>query len=469
MSVRTVLVSVLALVVVAGGLGLYVAGQEPGPVVKILQPDAVGQAGLVFDATVDALGTRLSRFDVVLEQGFTRHTLFSLDAPGSARFEQESAERMRIRTTVPASSLAGLSDGPATVHIDAGRRILFGLREASTTVMHPVEVQLTPPVIKVLSSHHYIRLGGAEAVVYWVAPPDAVSGVMVGDRFYPGFAASGVSGAQSTDPSLKIAFFALAFDQDVNTPIRLHAKDDAGNTATAEFPYRAFSSAFATSRVQLDDRFLSRVIPAILEASPGFTADGEETLLETFLLINRELRERNAETIAAFAKDTSPDWLSRGPFSRLSRSSSEAMFADHRTYFYNGEEVDRQVHLGIDLASTRQASVRSAQAGRVLLAGYLGIYGNTVILDHGMGVQSLYSHLSSMEVEKGDRVDRGEVIGRSGTTGLAGGDHVHFTMLVGGTPVNPLEWFDPGWVHDRVERKLQEAGIVTEAVGAARR
>ena len=469
MSGRSIIALVTVFLLVALGVAFYVAGQEPGPVVKVTRPDAVGQSGLVFEASVDTLGSRLSRFDVVLEQGLNRHPLFSLAAPGSATFAQETADRMRITATVPAEAVAGLHDGPATLHVDAGRRILFGLREAASSESRPIRVQLTPPIVKVMSNHHYIRLGGAEAIVYWVAPPDATSGVMVGDRFYPGYAASGVAGGHSADPSLKVAFFALAFDQDVNTPIRLYARDAAGNETTGQFPYRAFTASFAESRVDLDDRFLERVVPAILEATPGFTADGGEgNLLSAFLDINRTLREQNAEQIAGYASDTSPEWLSRGPFARLGRSSSEDVFADHRTYFHNGREIDQQIHLGVDLASTRRAPVTSAQAGRVLFAGYLGIYGNTVILDHGMGVQSLYAHLSSLDVEKGDRVEQGEVIGRSGMTGLAGGDHVHFTILVNGTPVNPIEWWDPNWVHDRIERKLEEADIIDEAVGRRR-
>lgn len=464
MSVRSVLVLVVALFSVAIGVAVYLAGQEPGPVVKILQPEAVGQTSVEFEASVDTLGSSLSRFDVVIQQGLTSHPLFSLQEPGTARFTQETAERMRIDSSSPTSSLKGLRDGEATLRVEAGRRILFGLREASSTTTRPVRIQMTPPAIKVVSTHHYVRLGGAEAVVYWVSPPDVTSGVMVGDHLYPGFAASGVAGGHSSDPSLKVAFFALAFDQDLNTPITLYARDAAGNTTTADFPKRAFLAEFASTRVSLDDRFLARVVPAILAETPDFQTGVPDTdLISAYLKINRDLRERNAEQIAKFAEDTSPDWLSRGPFARLGRSSSESVFADHRTYFYEGREVDQQVHLGVDLASTRQAPVTSAQAGRVLLAGYLGIYGNCVILDHGMGVQSLYAHLASLDVEKGDRVERGEIIGRTGMTGLAGGDHLHFTMLVDGTPVNPIEWWDPGWVYDRVERKLQEAGIIDDA------
>ena len=132
-------------------------------------------------------------------------------------------------------------------------------------------------------------------------------------------------------------------------------------------------------------------------------------------------------------------------------------FADQRTYIYEGREVDQQTHLGYDLASVAQSPVPAANRGTVAMARYFGIYGNTVVLDHGHGLMTLYSHLSSIDVEEGQEVERGATLGRTGATGLAGGDHLHFTTLVGGLPVNPTEWWDASWIRDRVARKLGPA------------
>ena len=100
----------------------------------------------------------------------------------------------------------------------------------------------------------------------------------------------------------------------------------------------------------------------------------------------------------------------------------------------------------------------ASNRGVVLLPTYLGIYGNCVILDHGLGVQSLYAHLSTIDMKEGETVEKGQTIGRTGSTGLAGGDHLHFTMLVNGVAVNPVEMWDPHWMEDRVFRKIREAG-----------
>jgi murein DD-endopeptidase MepM/ murein hydrolase activator NlpD len=138
----------------------------------------------------------------------------------------------------------------------------------------------------------------------------------------------------------------------------------------------------------------------------------------------------------------------------MGRSSRKASFADHRTYFYKGNEIDKQVHLGIDLASTRRAPVKAANRGKVVFADYLGIYGNTVILDHGQGLYSLYSHLSEIKVEQDGTIEKGIVLGLSGTSGMAGGDHLHFSILVNGIFVNPVEWWDQQWISLNIDEIL---------------
>jgi murein DD-endopeptidase MepM/ murein hydrolase activator NlpD len=323
----------------------------------------------------------------------------------------------------------------------------------------------------VVSTHHYVNHGGSEMVVYRATPADVQSGVRVGDVEYPGFALAAAGSPGSQDPrgagpdrGIRVAFFALLFDQNLKTPVAVFARDEAGNDARATFVDNVFEKPFKHSRIELDDRFLNRIVPEILEHSPELKiappAAGDD-MLPAFLKINGELRRINGDQIAALARKTAPTRLWNGPFVQLGNSQVEASFADHRTYFYKGKEVDRQVHLGFDLAVTSNVAIVAANDGKVVNASWLGIYGNCIIIDHGMGVQSLYGHLSSFDVHAGDTVTKGQTIGRSGMTGLAGGDHLHFTMLVDGHAVSPVEWWDPHWIQDRVERKLREAGSVS--------
>jgi murein DD-endopeptidase MepM/ murein hydrolase activator NlpD len=232
------------------------------------------------------------------------------------------------------------------------------------------------------------------------------------------------------------------------------ARDVAGNEARAQFEHRVFPKKFRNSRIPLDDKFLSRVVPAILQSSPQLQASGND-LLPAFLKINNDLRRMNNDAIAALAKKTAAAILWEGAFQPLGGSQVESSFADFRTYLYDGKDVDRQVHLGFDLAKTANAPVTSANNGKVLFADELGIYGNTVVVDHGMGLQSLYAHLSSFAVKEGDDVKKGQQLGASGQTGLAGGDHLHFSMMVNGQFVNATEWWDPHWIEDRITRKLR--------------
>jgi murein DD-endopeptidase MepM/ murein hydrolase activator NlpD len=142
----------------------------------------------------------------------------------------------------------------------------------------------------------------------------------------------------------------------------------------------------------------------------------------------------------------------------MPKTARRAGFAEDRSYVYSGRTVDRQTHLGLDLAATAHAPVPAANDGRVVFAGWIPIYGNTVVVDHGFGLQSLYGHMSALAVHGGEVVHKGEVLGASGATGLAGGDHLHLELLVQGTSVTPLEWLDEHWIHDNIERKLTLPG-----------
>jgi murein DD-endopeptidase MepM/ murein hydrolase activator NlpD len=271
---------------------------------------------------------------------------------------------------------------------------------------------------------------------------------------YPAFPGSSV-GIQ--DPAVRIAFFVLGYDQDRDAQISVVARDVAGNQASGPLDHRVFPKPFAKSRIDVDDAFFQRVVSAIAENTPGAGIDTTD-LVKGFLTINRDLRRQNNQAIAELAKKTRPELLWKEAFAQLGNTAIESRFADYRTYFYKGQEIDRQVHLGFDLASLQRAAVTASNRGVVILTKYLGIYGNCVVIDHGLGVQSLYAHLSTIDAKEGDTVEKGQTIGRTGSTGLAGGDHLHFTLLVNGVAVNPVEMWDPHWMEDRVFRKIREAG-----------
>jgi murein DD-endopeptidase MepM/ murein hydrolase activator NlpD len=447
----------LVVLVVAAGIVFMVAGRGVAPSIQVLQPAKMVGVDTTLDVTVETPKARFSRLDITLEQNGKSTALFSLASPGSATLTQETPDRIRISRPIGKRAMPDLQAGAARIVVTAARTTLFGLRTKEASAIRDLTARFNPPRIAAVSTHQYVNLGGSEMIVYSVSPPDVTSGVLVGDMFYPGFPASG-AGMKTTDPGLRVAFFALLYDQDLMTPVRLMARDDAGNHVQASFDYKPFTKKFTKGRVELNDAFLHRVVPEILERSPELkiAVRADEDYLPAFLKINNDLRRMDAEKIVALAKQTAPEMLWKGPFIPLGNAKVESKFADHRTYYYEKKEVDQQVHLGFDLAVTKQIPVLAGNDGKVVYADFLGIYGNCVIIDHGMGVQSLYGHLSSIDVKPGDAVTRGQQIGRSGMTGLAAGDHLHFAILLQGNPVNPVEWWDPHWVEDRVMRKLRE-------------
>lgn len=449
------LVFLLLVMLAAAGATYYAAGRAAVPVIRIHQPAIVGQTGTL-DVTVDAPRGELEELSIALVQDGKTFPVLELPTAPAESIAREGGDRLRIKGSIGRKTTPELHTGQAQLTVSAARPVLWGLRTVSSRATRDVQVRLEPPRVSVVSTHHYINVGGAELVVYRVNPPDVESGVRVGGIGYRGFPAS--SAGPSSDPGLMLAFFAWPYNQVAGTPIELYAKDAAGNEAHAQFDHRVFPKKFRRSTIQLDDGFLAKVVAPILRQSPELKVSADDSL-SAFLKINNDLRRMNNESIAALARQTAVTTVWRGAFQPLGGAQVESAFADERTYVYGGKTVDRQVHLGFDLATTANAPVTAANDGKVIHAQPLGIYGNCIVLDHGLGVQSLYAHLSSFEVREGDTVRKGQTLGRSGQTGLAAGDHLHFSMLVNGQFVNATEWWDPHWIEDRVTRKLRDAGL----------
>jgi murein DD-endopeptidase MepM/ murein hydrolase activator NlpD len=449
----------LFFLLVVGAIGAagawFWAGRQDGPTVELKQPGQFVGQNSTLELTVQAPAGEFSKVDVVVEQGGKTFPVYSLSQPGDATSRQESADRLYVMRAVGKKTIPELTSGPARIVVTAGRKVLYGLREVETTTTRDVQVRLEPPRVAVLSSFHFVNHGGSEFVVYRATPEDVQSGVRVGNIEYPGYPAKGAG--IPGDTAQRVAFFALLHDQALDTPIQVFARDQAGNEAVAPLDYRVFPKPYGRSRIEVDDRFLNRVVPAIASSSPDEQIP-TDNVLAGFIKINGDLRRKNNQYIADLTKKSAPELMFRDVFQQLGNSQVEASFADARTYFHNGKEVDRQTHLGFDLAVTANVPIVASQRGVVVHAADLGIYGNCVILDHGMGVQSLYAHLSSIAVKPGDTVEKGHTLGRSGMTGLAGGDHLHFTMLVGGQQVTPVDWWSAQWIQDRVLRKITDAG-----------
>jgi murein DD-endopeptidase MepM/ murein hydrolase activator NlpD len=418
----------------------------PEPEVRFAEPfQVIGRNRTVRLAASDEVGLR--SFKVVLEQGGKEQVLLdeTYDPPRpQASFEWTPARDERVK----------LQEGQGTLKAQVRNASWGGFfRGREHSVAQEFTARLTPPRLEALTTQHYVNQGGCDVIVYRATPAGVESGVVVGDVFFRGYPLPG-----ATEPGLSFAIFGLPYDLPASTPMRLRARDDAGNESLSSFWVKVFPKTFRSREIPLDDAFLDKVVPEILSQSTEVRDQGDK--VKSYLAINRDLRQANNAKLSELAAQSKQEFLWSEPFKQLGNSQVEAQFADHRTYTYGGREIDKQDHLGFDLATTSHASITASNRGQVVLAQYFGIYGNTVVIDHGYGILSLYGHLSSIGVQAGAMVERGQEIGRSGATGLAGGDHLHFTVIDQDVQVDAREWWDPHWIEDRIMRKLQEVGRI---------
>lgn len=251
-----------------------------------------------------------------------------------------------------------------------------------------------------------------------------------------------------------MAFIALDYRQGSDTDIFVQVSDYAGNIRKEAIRYFIRKKKFRKDVINISDKFLDWELS---EFNVNVPQDASAPQLEKFLAINRDLREANYNQIVGIAKESDQTIYWEGEFLRLPRSANRAGFADHREYRYEGRAIDHQVHLGVDLASLAHSPVPAANRGRIVFIGEIGIYGHTVVIDHGFGLFSTYSHLNDSQVKAGQIVSKGDIIGHTGTTGLAVGDHLHFGIIIGGTFVNPIEWWDKAWIKNNITNKIKDA------------
>jgi murein DD-endopeptidase MepM/ murein hydrolase activator NlpD len=406
--------------------------------------DTIGLAPLEIDVT--ERGTGLKSFSVTLNAGGTEHVLAS---------EQYDQPLMEKKTSLALSSkLTGLKEGPAVLRVAARDRSLWSFFKGNETVVQKnLTIDITPPVVELIADDAYINFGGVGLIVYKPSADTVASGVKIGNYFFPGYK------AQTKDPNAYVAFFAHPYNVPENEKAQLIAADKAGNTRQLRLAYTLKGVSYKKSTISLTDDFIQGKVAGLLND----VGARQGTLKDIFVKVNRDLRKENEEKIKSVTQKSTPSKLWSGVFSQLSNSKVEANFADARTYTYQNAVIDNAYHLGFDLSVTKHYPVEAANSGNVAFVGDLGIYGNTIILDHGLGLFTLYSHLSSIDVKDGDSIKKTQIIGKTGETGLAAGDHLHFGVYLHGVAVLPKEWWDEKWLRDNIYPKLEG----TQTDGAA--
>jgi murein DD-endopeptidase MepM/ murein hydrolase activator NlpD len=438
------LVLVICLLGVSAFMGFRLFEGSP-PVIKPLElPSIIGKKA-VLGVQVSDDGSGLKEVSAEIVQAGKHFPLGTREFTVAPRWKGSEVKAIKLKWEIVPAKL-GLSSADLEVRVTAhDASFRNGAKGNEAVLSIPLKVDFTPPVVTVLSTVHNIKVGGAGACSFTVSEKVVKAGVAVGDIFF--------NAVKGPDNIYRV-LFALPFNMDKPGSIVVKAWDIAGNEGTGGMAYRVFPRKKVRDTINITDRFLQRKIPGFASSYPEIAAP---SLLDTFLKVNSLLREKNNKFLLSLCGLSAPEILWKGAFKRFP-GARKAGFADERHYFYKGKEIDQAFHMGVDIASTMHAPVPAANAGKVVFCSDNGIYGNTVVIDHGMGLMSLYAHLNQINVTKGEDVKKGQIIGRTDSTGLAGGDHLHFGMMLAGVFINPVEWWDARWIRDHITYNLDTDG-----------
>jgi len=407
------------------------------PVVELVSPVTVlGQATPISVHVRDRHGIR--RVAAFVEQNGARYQVWE-DVQPSALMDSTRTFTAGVKTTPQ------LKDGKARLIVEASSNGLLrrtGRRQAQVTVVSQ------PPSVSADSDQHYLYLGMADLATFSVSGTWTQAGVRVGDEEFRSWRMPG------GQPGM-FSLYAFAWNMPPGTVPVVFASNGTGSDVTSplviQFPKRE-QPKYVTHDLQVGDAFLQKVVS---ELDPNGAGDP----VERFVRVNSEMRRSNNQTLSDLRLKTTDRFLWSHPFIRQAHSQAEASFAEVRNYLYHGKKIDQQVHLGYDLAVTQNIGVEASNDGKVVYAAPLGIYGNCIVVDHGYGLQSIYGHLSRIDVHDGDMVKQGQIMGLSGQTGMAGGDHIHFAMQLDGVQIDPKEWWDPHWIKDHIAKRVELPGF----------
>lgn len=443
----TLILAVCAIVLVFGSIGWFLVaifeGEKPkiqlGPIPVFLTKTAEVPL-IVTDAergirTIKVTLKQDNRHITLLEKRFSFEGLFN--AEGVHRFD-----------TVLSIDPSEFNQGRAELEVYAWDYSRSSGGDGNLTIAeHKMTVDTIPPALRLVSQLNYVNKGGTGLIVYQTTSDAIKSGLYVGERFSPGYPSG-----QIPEQGMHVCYFGIPVNAIKDVNLFLWAEDKAGNISKANLnrSIHIRNKKFRTRKINISDRFLDGVLPYF---SPELKDPTARNVVK-FLEINQRIRKKNGKVFYDLGTDTLPEKLWEGSWRRLKNAATMARFGDRRLYYYEGKVIDEQIHMGVDLASLAHSKVGAVNNGRIIFADRLGIYGLTIVIDHGQGVASTYSHLSNISVKPGETVAKGDIIALTGKTGLAGGDHLHFGIMVSGLFVNPIEWWDNHWIKDNVTRKL---------------
>jgi len=429
---KTFGISMMLVILAVTGLLLFAPPFEKRPPqVKLSPSGRYINAKTAFTITLNDKSTGLKDIQVVLKQNGRNWNLYTAIFP-------LGTYNTRIPLTINPRKL-GLKEGPFTLSVSTTDRSLWrwGKGNTATAQTHMI-VDRTPPNITLIFNTHRIRQYGTGVAVFNTSPDAVKAKVQIGKLTFKAYP------IRSDKQALWTVLFGIP-PYAGSQKARLITEDRAGNIRIVTLPFHLLAQKVKRETFHISNTFIQNKIYPLLPPE-------EKSLspVQAFKKVNEELRREDEEKLFQLAAQSSNTKLWKGAFIRMKNSRVTATFGDQRTYVYKGKVISHSIHLGYDLASVAHAPVPAGNTGQVLFTGFMGICGNTVLIDHGLGLTSLYAHLKRITVRTGELVKKGKIIGYTDSTGLATGDHLHFSILLSGHPVDPSEWWNNKWLKETV-------------------
>lgn len=330
-------------------------------------------------------------------------------------------------------------------------RFFFGNKAEKTFVLN-IDTKL--PKVRIIQMSNVITKGGSAAVVFY-ANDEAMSNISVTNG-YQSFVAF---------PFYKKDYYVSIIPWYIHNPSfkgAIIAMDKAGNVRRFNINFTRYNRNYRTSNLVLKNNFIDGKIAEIIENTNKMKLEDFSNPLDMFRYVNETIRKNDDVIISEKILNLNKEIDSLNVFKPLENARVVGLFGDHRKFSFNKIDAGESYHLGIDLASIKHAPIIASNDGVVVMSEELGIHGNAIVIEHGYGVASLYAHLSEAYKKEGDIIKIGDIIGKSGSSGLAFGDHLHFGILIQGKPSISNEWMDSKWLKTNINDVLENAKVVIE-------
>ncbi len=393
----------------------------------------------------------LKSFELILSDG--KNSLIV----GQGIFEEKTKEKTLL-VKYPKSKVLDPKANKLTLKISVTDKSMWNMLQGNSSEKTiDINVDYRKPNVNILANSYMIIQGGSALVVFQASDENL-------DTLYVEAGGNKFKAQPYKKEGYYAALIAWPFDKK-EFKAKVVAIDKAKNKRIAEIPYYLKNHKYKVSWIKASDKFIDGKITDLASSDPEYANIDDR--LERFVAINETMRLKNEELIHSLSTQVSSELLEKWKVTKfypLRNGQRVASYGDERHYYYKNKDnkISHSFHVGYDLASTKMATIKTSNAGTVVYANENGIYGNMPMIDHGLGLYSLYGHCSQLLVNEGDEVSVGQAIAKTGVSGLALGDHLHFGLLVQGIEVRPVEWFDQSWIRKNIDNIFKAADKIIE-------